>query len=416
MIKKFQDECMKEQNPKWQMAIRRETDLYVRPNEVRSEFVRDYNRILHCTAYRRLKHKTQVFFAARNDHICTRIEHVGHVAAVSYTIANELGLNTELTNAIALGHDLGHAPFGHAGEEYLKDIVDTELNESFWHERNSLHFVDNVETLRDAEGKEQNLWLSYAVRDGIVCHCGEVDEASIKPRNDACDLNVIKKASEIYPFTWEGCVVKIADKISYIGRDIEDALALNILSGNEIIMLRKILKDSQIIQEIRIPKIRDLTNTFLMHNFVVDLCEHSSPAEGIHFSDRFLSLIVAVKKFNLEYIYNHKRLRMYKNYAKLIITSIYQGLLELYNSEDTIDSLREERKKGFCPSLLMTFEEWLLKYTNCRNKYSRETHQFRNKILYSLDKEAEYKRCILDFISGMTDGYAIRAFNELAYF
>jgi dGTPase len=108
-----------EGNPKWEQGISRMQPLYKKPNEIRSEFARDYNRILHCTAYRRLKHKTQVFFATSHDHVCTRIEHVTHVSSVSYTIANYLGLNTELTNAIAIGHDLGHAPFGHAGEKFL---------------------------------------------------------------------------------------------------------------------------------------------------------------------------------------------------------------------------------------------------------------------------------------------------------
>jgi dGTPase len=130
-----------EGNPKWEPGIFRLRPLYKKPNDIRSEFARDYTRILHSTAYRRLKHKTQVFFATRNDHVCTRIEHVTHVASVSYTIANYLGLNTELTNAIALGHDVGHAPFGHAGESFLKEIVANEIGETFWHERNSLRFV-----------------------------------------------------------------------------------------------------------------------------------------------------------------------------------------------------------------------------------------------------------------------------------
>ena len=101
-----------EKNPKWQQCIKRENTLYNRGNDIRSEFERDYTRLLHCEAYRRLKHKTQVFYAPQNDHICTRIEHVNHVASVSATIAKYLGLNQELTEAIAIGHDIGHAPFG----------------------------------------------------------------------------------------------------------------------------------------------------------------------------------------------------------------------------------------------------------------------------------------------------------------
>ncbi len=146
-------------HPHWTEAIQRYGKLYIQADELRSEFTRDYNRILHCKAYRRLKHKTQVFYATTNDHICTRIEHVNHVASVSYTLARFLGLNTELTAAIALGHDLGHAPFGHQGENILRDLLRQEGIPSFWHEQNSLHVVDHLETLPDPAGKETNLHL-----------------------------------------------------------------------------------------------------------------------------------------------------------------------------------------------------------------------------------------------------------------
>lgn len=105
-------------HPNWEFMIARKSPLYARNNDIRSEFERDFTRILHSNAYRRLKHKTQVFFSPQNDHICTRIEHVNHVESVSYTIANYLGLNTELTRAIAVAHDLGHSPFGHQRRIY----------------------------------------------------------------------------------------------------------------------------------------------------------------------------------------------------------------------------------------------------------------------------------------------------------
>lgn len=145
---------------KWRDSIKRLELLYSRDGDIRSEFVRDYTRILHSNAYRRLKRKTQVFFATENDHVCTRIEHVNHVASVSFSIAQKLGLNSELTNAIALGHDLGHAPFGHQGESVLKAIAKQNLNFDFWHEKNSLHFVDDIETLKSPAGVEQNLCLT----------------------------------------------------------------------------------------------------------------------------------------------------------------------------------------------------------------------------------------------------------------
>ena len=109
-------------HPAWAQMIKRETALYEKPNDCRDPFERDYTRILHSLAYRRLKHKTQVFFNIDNDHICTRMEHVAHVESVSTTIAKDLGLSVELTRAIAIGHDLGHAPFGHQGERELNAL------------------------------------------------------------------------------------------------------------------------------------------------------------------------------------------------------------------------------------------------------------------------------------------------------
>jgi len=115
--------CFKD-SEKWNQANKREVELYNRNNDIRSEFERDYTRLLHCQAFRRMKHKTQVFFAPHNDHICTRMEHVLHVASVATTIAKYLGLNEQLTQAIAIGHDIGHAPFGHHGENCLNNLLE----------------------------------------------------------------------------------------------------------------------------------------------------------------------------------------------------------------------------------------------------------------------------------------------------
>ena len=111
-----------ENNPKWKNIVSRQKSLYKRDEDLRSEFERDYTRVIHSNSYRRMKHKTQVIFSPENDHICTRTEHVTHVESISYTIAKYLGLNTELTKAIATAHDIGHSPFGHQGERILSAI------------------------------------------------------------------------------------------------------------------------------------------------------------------------------------------------------------------------------------------------------------------------------------------------------
>ena len=395
-----------EGNPKWDQGIRRVKQLYKKPDEIRSEFARDYTRILHSKAYRRLKHKTQVFFATRNDHICTRIEHVNHVASVSYTIASYLGLNTELTNAIAIGHDLGHAPFGHAGETFLKDIVAKEIGETFWHERNSLRFVDKCETLPDHNGIEHNLNLTYAVRDGIICHCGEVDENSIFPREDAFDLYSIQKANHYAPFTWEGCVVKIADKISYLGRDIEDARLLKVLTIGETKELIRIGREFD-------AKVNEINTTLLMHDFIIDLCDNSSPEKGIAFSARHLDLINRLKEFNYDYIYRHERLTSYKRYAQLVIESIYNILINGYNGTETLNEI--SRYREIYPILVQTFSDWLQKYSDAGRSDSKGG-KYQNEVLYKLENRRDYVQAIVDFISGMSDSFAIKIFNEITTF
>lgn len=131
---------MKFVNENQDILLKRETELYKTEGDVRSDYFRDYNRILHSNAYRRLKHKTQVFFNINNDHVCTRMEHVAHVGAVSHSIAVGLGLDTELTSAISCGHDLGHAPFGHQGETVLNNILDEYLTVDY---KNKIFGVNN---------------------------------------------------------------------------------------------------------------------------------------------------------------------------------------------------------------------------------------------------------------------------------
>jgi dGTPase len=152
--------------------------------------------------YRRLKHKTQVFFAPNNDHICTRIEHSLHVATIAATIAGALKLNMDMAYAIGLAHDLGHAPFGHPGER----VLNKRCNEigGFIHEIHGLRVVDVLGN----RGKGLN--LSYGVRDGIICHCGEAPEQELHPRSEKIELETIRKRDKL-PCSWEGCVVRVAD-------------------------------------------------------------------------------------------------------------------------------------------------------------------------------------------------------------
>ena len=394
-------------NSNWEKLTERRASLYSREDDVRSPFARDYTRILHSLAYRRLKHKTQVFFNIDNDHICTRMEHVAHVESVSNTIAKSLGLNDELTKAIAMGHDLGHAPFGHQGELVIRALSKKFLDEDFWHEKNGLRFVDKIELLEDNYKKSRNLNLTYAVRDGIISHCGEVDENGLKPRQELFDLNEFTKAGEYQPATWEGCVVKLSDKIAYIGRDIEDAINLGFLdekTKNDLLKMAR-ANDENV-----------LNTTVIMHNLIIDVCENSSPEKGICLSPKFLDQINMIKDFNYTHIYGHERLIPFKEYSELVINQIFTVLKSTYDGKNSWSEI--EKNKNYYPLLMDSFEKWLACYCckdiipegelkdislNCENE----------KIYGVLGDEKTYIRAILDYISGMTDRFAIKVFNEL---
>lgn len=174
------------------------------PDGVRNDFQRDRDRIVHAKSFRRLMHKTQVFISPDGDHYRTRLTHTLEVMQISRTIARALGLNEDLTEAIALGHDLGHTPFGHTGEEAL-DRALREHGRSFRHNEHSLRVVDRIE--RDGDG----LNLTLEVRDGILNHTGSG-----------------------YPATREGEIVRVADRIAYVNHDIDDALRAGLISPEDL--------------------------------------------------------------------------------------------------------------------------------------------------------------------------------------
>lgn len=379
-----------EENPKWNNMIKRQVDLYSRNNDIRSEFERDYTRIIHSTAYRRMKHKTQVFFSPENDHICTRIEHVMYVESISYTIAKYLGLNTELTRAIAIAHDIGHSPFGHQGEKILSEILKRDVGEKFWHEKNGLEMVDKIELLEDPNGDSQNMNLTYAVRDGIISHCGEIDENKLKPREEFIDLEKYDKPNKYSPYTWEACVVKIADKISYLGRDITDAITFGILDKNLQKLYKILNRDAN----------EKINNTVIINNLIYDLCQNSNPNDGLCFSEEIFKLINDLKKFNNENIYQSEKLTKSCEYFNLILNTIYDNLKETYSNK--------ERILKICPELVIDFGNWLSNYSNINRSENNK-----NSIVFNINNQKEYCKAVIYYISGMTDNYAIKIYNKI---
>lgn len=404
----FSKVAMTPDNPHWSGAISRESELYDREDDIRSPFSRDYTRVLHSLAYRRLKHKTQVFYgAAGNDHVCTRIEHVAHVESVSNSIAKTLGLNEELTRAIAMAHDLGHAPYGHKGEACLTKLTEKYLGKPFWHEQNGVYFVDNIELLEDPFKKKKNLNLTYAVRDGIISHCGEVDQNCIFPRSFDIPLDRVQKGGAMQAATWEGCVVKLSDKIAYLGRDIEDADRLHYFNSSQLKALRDLARKCN----------KDAVNTTVItHSMILDICKNSTPENGLCLSPEMEEILNAIKKFNYENIYGSPRLKYYGDYAELIINSLFGVLAPYYCGMDTFAAL--EKDNFHSRKFIQDFAGYLANYTvldgSAPSWTKNNIDTLDNKKVYgSLDTETIYYQAIIDFIAGMTDNYATEAFNQL---
>lgn len=395
-MKKFESVAANENNPKWSKMIERKSKLSKKAGDIRTEFERDYTRILYSKAYRRLKHKTQIYFSPVSDHICTRIEHVNYVESISYTIANNLGLNTELTKAISIAHDLGHSPFGHSGEKILNDIMQKEVGESFWHEKNGLNAVDNLILLENHDGYKANLNLTYAVRDGIISHCGEVNDKVLFPREEAIDLNNYTKPNEYMPYTWEGCIVKLADRISYMGRDLEDSLSVKILDKRQV---------EEFINVLNIGK--NMNNSNIISMLIADLCENSSIEGGLKFSEEKVKLLDKLNEFYIKNIYTSEKLQSANRYFRLVLEEIFMTLYNMYDGNNTIEKLKE--KQNIYPKLIEGFINWTLIYL-------KGTDEGINNKLYNFEEKRDYAKAIIHYISGMTDKYAIDMYNEIISF
>ena len=394
----FSKEAMTPENPKWEIAIKRFSPVEKKPFETRSDFARDKNRIMHSEGFDRMRFKTQVFPLCENDMVSTRSSHVLQVTDIARNICKNLGLNEELAETIALGHDIGHAPFGHDGENSLRKITKKEGLEPFWHEKNSLRMVDKILTLTNTKGEQNNLGLTYAVRDGIVNHCGEVDENYLKPRQKALILEELTAPGQVQPYTWEGVVVKIADKIAYLGKDIEDAYKIGLFSDKNKAELKNIVQKF-------VPNYRgEVNNTSLINLFTADLINNSDPKKGIGFSENAANLMNAVKKYNYEHIYKAKGAKnLTQEQCDTIIFGIYDRYMNLYKGENTIDSIKNDPNP-----CTQNFRNWLIKYSD--NKY--RDSQYKNSILYDLKKPEDYKQAVIDYISGMTDKYALKTYDS----
>lgn len=395
----FEKDAMTPGNPNWAKAVQRYSSIETKENEIRSDFERDRNRIMHTEGFDRMRFKAQVFPVCENDMVSTRSSHVLQVSDIARNISKKLGLNEELAETIAMGHDIGHSPFGHDGEKSLKNITIKEGLPLFWHEKNSLRMVDKILTLENSKGKLNNLGLTYAVRDGIINHCGEVDDNFIKPRKNILNLEEISSPGKVQPYTWEGIIVKVSDKIAYLGKDIEDATKMGIFTKKNHQELNQILKKYLPDTDCQ------LNNTYLINLFVNDLIKNSSPQKGIGFSKPVYELMKEIKNYNYEHIYHAKGVKaLSQKQCDEIIEGIFYTYKSMYKGKDTITYL-----ETFNNPYISNFKNWLVKYSQT----SERPPEFCNKILYDISKPEDYKQAIVDYISGMTDKYAIKTFQVL---
>lgn len=347
---------------------------------IRGTYFRDQTAIIHSMPFRRLKNKTQVFFAPKNDHVCTRIEHVMHVASIASAICKGLNksikcdwnLDSELAYAIGLGHDLGHTPFGHFGEsEINKKLKNFNIKDEFMHEVNGYRVVEYL--ANDGLG----LNLTYAVKDGIICHNGESFERCLKPSNQEKKLEEIKDRKYI-PCSYEGCIVRLSDKIAYLGRDIEDAITANFIKLDDV--------------PINILKEIGSKNGEIINTFVEDVINYSEDKDEVGFSPRIHELMLELKKFNTDNIYNHERIINYKKMGGKIISMLFDHLLDLYNKYEK----DFEAYKSSSIILDKQFGKYLVKMS----------------LFYNKTNDANYK-IITDYISGMTDLYALDCIKQI---
>jgi len=307
----------------------------------RQNFSLDTDRILHSLAYSRYIDKTQVFYLIKNDHITHRVLHVQLVSKIARTIGRLLRLNEDLIEAIALGHDIGHSPFGHDGERFLSELSKTYGLGHFLHNTQGVKFLEKIER----KGKGWNLTLQ--VLDGILCHDGEIHSQALHPFKEK-DFNTLHgeirekeddPSMDIWPMTMEGCVVRMADTISYIGRDIEDAIRLGLIERGDLPEdCRDILGE---------------TNGTIVYTLVEDLVANSLNQPYVYFSEEVSEALKKLKQFNQHYIYQSEMVWKQTPKIKLMFELLFEKyFIDLEKCDETSDIYR-----GFLDGILPEYTD-----------------------------------------------------------
>ena len=343
-------------------AIRKYYKPFDAPTAIRSNFIRDVDKILYCPYFSRYQDKTQVFSLYKNDDITRRWLHVQLVAETARTIGKALGLNLELIHAIALGHDIGHTPFGHAGERLLDKLYNERTRKHFYHNLNSVRVLKDIFPLN----------LTLQTLDGVLCHNGETESPVYEPEpiNDFCEFERILDLYEAgdrsvlskQPATLEGCVVKIADIIAYLGKDRQDAAKLSSVKEKHFF-----------VTEI------GSFNAEIINNLTINIIENSINKPYIKMSDEYFDALSIAKKENYNLIYRSpEKTRIINETLEPMFKKVYEKFYK--------DLLEGDRS-----SLIFTHH---INYLNSQ-KLKRET-PYGNE---------EPNKIVADYISSMTDDY-----------
>ncbi|BBO79685.1 deoxyguanosinetriphosphate triphosphohydrolase-like protein [Desulfosarcina ovata subsp. sediminis] len=331
----------------------------------RQAFSLDADRILHSRAYTRYNDKTQVFSLIANDHITHRVLHVQLVSKIGRTIGRFLRLNEDLIEAIALGHDIGHTPFGHEGERYLSELCLKAGIGNFLHNVQSIQFLDRVER----KGQGWNLCLQTL--DGILCHDGEIHNRLLTPQPDKtfstfeAEISTKKAnpALALVPMTTEGCVVRMADTIAYIGRDLEDAIRLGLLKRGEI--------------PASIVRILGNSNGTIVYRLVTDIIQNSYANRFIAFSPGISDALKNLKTFNLNRIYTNPKNKVHS----ATIKKLFGMLFDTYLEDLTTGNRESDIFSGFLADMSDDYVE-----------------------------DHSHPEIVRDYIAGMTDSYFLNRF------
>jgi dGTPase len=306
----------------------------------RQSYSLDADRILHSHAYSRYIDKTQVFYLIKNDHITHRVLHVQLVSKIARTCGRLLSLNEDLIEAIALGHDIGHSPFGHDGERFLSEL---SLEYGLGH---FLHNIQGARFLEQIERKGMGLNLTLQVLDGILCHDGEVHNQALRPRRgktfDQMEMEMREKEADprkdISPATLEGCVVRMADTISYIGRDIEDAIRLGIVTRNDIP------------QECR--RVLGETNGTIVYVLVEDLVANSLAKDHVCFSEEVAEALEKLKEFNHHQIYMNERVKKQTPKIRIMFRLLFEKYVRDLQAGNEASDVYTEFLEGMSPQYI----------------------------------------------------------------